>query len=883
MPTPFVRANIGEQKDGTVLVSSQQTLTPLGLVQRVDGARPKDLALSPDGALVAVMVQGKILIYGVDGVLQATVSSKIGPLGLAWAPDGQTLFASNVGGEVQSIALQDGKWKTKETFAAVDPKKGVGVFTAKDASALEGAAPLATKGGDPQVAGLAVSPDGKRLYVALGISNAVSILDLESKQTLAVVRTGIAPYRLALSPDGKTLVTANRGGIAPGENDAKASSAGTMVRVDRLTDATARGSLSFIDTETFGAVEIEGGRQPSEARFSADGGMLYVANSDDDTISIVDVKARRTLRNISLRPPLDPAFGQIPTSLTLSADGKKLYVACGGGNAIAVVELPRAVVLGYIPTAWYPIALAERGGRLIVASSKGFGSRVPGKDGAYRVHSTMGTVQFIEAAQMSDLKATTRRVALNNRWGQNEMPARKGMKPVPLPERIGEPSLFKHVVYIIKENHTYDSMLGDMPEGNGDPKLCMFGEEVTPNHHALARQWVLLDNTYTSGTNSADGHQWTSSGIANGYTEQNYSANVRSYPFDGGDPLAYSPRGFIWNAALKAGKSVRVYGEFVNKPRVVDKVTGKRPLWKQVWEDYKAGTNKYSITADTDNAALKPHIHPNYIGFPTIVTDQWRADQYLDDLKKFEATGKMPDLNIMLLPADHTMGTSPNAPTPRATVADNDLALGRIVEGISNSRFWKDTLILVIEDDSQLGIDHIDGHRTVAMCISPYTHRGAVVSEMYNHPSFLRTIGLVLGIPAMNRFDLTASRMTACFNTKPDLTPYKHVENRIPLDEMNAPTAKLQGERRRLALASASLDWSDVDRADATIVARAVWLAQRPKQPFPWNHFHPNKDDEEEDEEEREAEQAALKKPTLKAGVAKKVAPKVTRRRDNDD
>ncbi|MDQ3814502.1 MAG: beta-propeller fold lactonase family protein [Armatimonadota bacterium] len=852
-PKAASRQNMGEQADGSVLVSSNQIITPIGQVHRVEGARPKDMALSPDGVTLAVLAQNQVLLFTPQGALKAKLPVKAGPLGLAWMPDSRTLFASGDNGQIYRVAIssdtaQGETWKLEGSFPAVDPSRGVGVFNAVDASAFPSAPsarPLATLKGNPQVAGLAVAPDGKRLYAALGISNAVSVLDLPGYKTLAVVPTGIAPYRLTLAADGKTLFVANRGGQAPKEGEASAPSAGTPVRIDPRTDAAWRGSLSIIDTEKFSTTEIEAGRQPADLKLSADGRTLYVANADEDTVSFFDVPTRRVHRLISLRPPLDPGFGQISTGLTLSSDGKLLYVACGGGNAVAVIAVPEARVMAYLPMGWFPIAVAERGGRLFVASSKGFGSRVVRPKGGISVHGTVGTVQFIEAAQHRDWPRHTTRVALNNRWGQVELKPRRNRRPVPIPERVGEPSVFKHVVFIIKENHTYDSTLGDMKEGNGDASLCLFGEEVTPNQHALARQWVLLDNTYTSGTNSADGHQWTVSGTANGYVEQNYAAHVRSYPFDGGDPLAYSPEGFLWNAAVQARKTVRVYGEFVNKPRIVDKATGKKPSWRQLWDDYQAGTNKYSITADTDNAALKPHLHPHYIGFPLIVSDQWRAGQFLADLQRFEATGAMPQLSILLLPADHTSGTSPNMPTPRAAVADNDLALGRIVEGLTKSRFWKEMLILVIEDDSQLGLDHIDGHRTVAFCISPYTRRGAVISEAYNHTSFLRTMELVLGLRAMNRFDRTATRMTACFVDQPDFRPYTHVPNRVPLDEMNPPARALRGEARRLAEASARLDWSDVDRADATIVARAVWLAQRPGQPFPWHRFKPNKDDDD--------------------------------------
>jgi len=844
------RKSVGEQTDDGVLVSTNQTITPIGRVQRVDAARPKDMAVSPDGSTVAVLTTTKVLFYKPDGAGKGSVAVKPGPLGLVWQPDGQALYASGQDGVIYRIERAGEGWKAA-TFLAVDPARKVKVISAPDASppsdAKEKAPPKRKH--DPQVAGLAISPDGRRLYAALGISNMVSVIDLTTRQCSALVSTGIAPYRVALSPDGKILYCANRGGRAPREAEASAPSAGSMTRVDARTDAALRGSLSIIDTEKLTAVEIEAGRQPSDMVFSRDGMTLYVANSDEDTVGVFDTGTREFVGAISTRPPQDPGFGQIPNSLAMAGDGGTLYVACGGVNAVAAVDLPAGKVSGYFPAGWYPIAVAERDGRLFIASSKGFGARYRKEKEEFKVNGSVGTVQFIEPAQLQSKAEQTRRVALNNGWGRSELPARQGVAAVPIPERAGEPSLFKHVVYIIKENHTYDSTLGDVKEGNGDPKLCMFGEEVTPNQHALAREWVLLDNTFTSGTNSADGHQWTDSAVANGYMEQNYAAHARSYPYDGGDPLAYSPEGFLWNSAIKAGKSLRVYGEFVNKPRVVlsavEKAAGKKPTWKELWEDYNAGGGKFTITADTDNAALKPYLHPHYIGFPTEVSDQWRADQYLADLKSNEASGEMPALSILLLPNDHTTGTTPNFPTPRAAVADNDLALGRIVEALSHSRFWKETLILVIEDDSQLGMDHVDGHRTIAFCVSPYTRRGAVVSEVYNHTSLLRTMELVLGLPAMNRFDRTATPMTACFMDEADETPYTHLVNRIPLDELNPPLAALSGERKRLAQACAKLDWSDVDRANPSIVARAVWLAQRPGVPFPRKWYNLNvKDDD---------------------------------------
>jgi YVTN family beta-propeller protein len=841
------RKLVGEETERGVLVSTNQIVTPVGRIEKVDAARPKDVALSPDGATLAVLTTAKVLLYKVDGTLLGGASVKPGALGLAWHPDGTAVYASGEGGQVYEIRREKNDWKAV-AFPAIDPAKKVKMFSRPDDSPQSDAKDKSKpkKKGDPQVLGLAVSADGHRLYAALGISNAVSVVDLTTKKAGELIPTGIAPYRIRLSPDGKTLYCANRGGRPPTTGEASAPSAGTPTRVDPKTDAALRGSLTIIDTATLNAVEVDAGRQPSDMVFSADGKTMYIANSDEDTVGIFDTEKRQMAGPIPMRPEQDPGFGQIPNALALAADGKTLYVSCGGGNAVAVVDVPGGKVSSYLPTGWFPVGVTARDGRIFIASSKGYGSRHVHEGGAYKVSGSVGTVQFIELAKMPPAAELTRQVALNNGWGKTELPPRPGQKPVPIPARTGEPSLFQHVVFIIKENHTYDSTLGDMKEGNGNAQICTFGEEITPNQHALARQWVLLDNTYTSGTNSADGHQWTVSGVANGYIEQNFSAHTRSYPYDGGDPLAYSPEGFLWNAAVKAGKSLRVYGEFVNKPHVIDPATGKTPNWKQLWDDYQAHGSKYAITSETENAALKPYLHPHYIGFPTIVSDQWRADQYLAELKEFEQKGAMPALSILLLPNDHTTGTKPNYPTPRAAVADNDLALGRIIEGISHSRFWKETLILVIEDDSQLGMDHVDGHRTIAYCVSPYTRRGAVVSEVYNHTSLLRTMELVLGLPAMNRFDRTATPMTACFVDHADEAPFTHLPNKIPLDEMNPPVAALHGERKKWAQACARLDWSDLDRANPAIVARAVWEVQRPGEAFPrkWYNLNVRGDDD---------------------------------------
>ncbi len=856
---------MGEQPNGSTEVPTNQTITPIGYTQEIPGSRVKDVELSPDGKTLAVLANDRLFLYSAEGKLIDQVAFVAGPLGLAWTPDSRMLFASGDKGRVYHLSeTAKNDWTAVTSFvvdnlsAAPHADKSPAVPEAETELRPDPAARHLLKRfakptqftGDPQVTGLAVSPDGKRLYIALSKRNVVTVVDVASETVIAAVRVGVAPFRVLVSRDSKTVFVANRGGRYPAkDNPEVGKSAGTRLAIDPRTDAALRGSISFIDAKTFTTFEMDEGRQPTGLALSRDAKTLYVANSDEDTVTAIDIDTHSVRKSLSLQPQADAGFGQLPTDLALSDDGNTLHVTCGGGNSIAVVGLPDLELKGFLPAAWFPIAIAERNGTLFVGNSKGIGARqirvpVPKlarthNHAAYRANGSTSVVQFIAEKDQTDLASLTKKVAANNHWNTPELGARPGTNPVPVPQRVGEPSVFKHVVYILKENHSYDFDFGDIAEGNGDEDLCAFGEHITPNEHALARNFVLLDNTYTSGTDSADGHQWADSAIANAYTEQNYFSYARSYSFNGTDPLAYSPNGFLWNAAMHAGKSVRVYGEFVDRPEITEAGKQVHPSWSQLWQDYKSGGTKYQITAATDNAALRPCLDPHYVGFPLVVSDQWRASQFLADFAQFEKENSMPSLSILLLPANHTSGAAPGLPKATAAVADNDLALGRIVDAISHSRFWPDTLILVIEDDSLFGLDHVDGHRTIAFCVSPYTRRGAVISEPYNHTSFVRTIGLVLGLPAMTRFDRTATPLTACFTSKPDLTPYTHLANNVPLDDLNPPLTASRGEARRLARDSLRMDWSAADRANPSVLARAAWFSQKKGIAFPVKFFHP--------------------------------------------
>jgi hypothetical protein len=488
-----------------------------------------------------------------------------------------------------------------------------------------------------------------------------------------------------------------------------------------------------------------------------------------------------------------------------------------------------STVAGLIPTGWYPgaVLLTPDGQKLLVANVKGHGSLDQPRPAflGRRSKDHLGSVSIIDVPDAAQLARYTAEVNANNRLGYSlaglEKP-RPATRPVPVPERHGEPSVFKHVIYIIKENRTYDQVFGDMKEGNGNPRLALFGAEVTPNHHALARQFTLFDNFYCSGVLSADGHSWVNEAYVTDYLEKAFGGFTRSYPDDGRDPLAYPATGFLWDNALVHRRTFRNYGEFVKNAFEPEKAT-----WTDVYNDYKNGTRKVKVTAQANLKSLEPYTHPGYPWFPLLMPDVYRARLFLDELKAFEQKGEFPNLVYLTLPCDHTDGTRPGFPTPKAMVADNDLALGQIIEGVSKSKFWPHTCIFVVEDDPQDGFDHVDAHRTVALVISPYTRRKFVDHTNYNQTGMVKTIELILGLPPMNQLDLSATAMRNCFQDRPDLTPYACVPNKIPLDQMNKPLSQLEGKALYWAKKSLALNLEEGDAADEDTLNRILWHATR--------------------------------------------------------
>jgi hypothetical protein len=526
----------------------------------------------------------------------------------------------------------------------------------------------------------------------------------------------------------------------------------------------------------------------------------------------------------------DPAlgFGSMPNALALSDDDETLYVACGGNNAVAVVSVrgTRDVVQGFIPAGWYPSALALADGHLYVANVKGVGSRSRREDDeGWQVHRHRGSVQRVAIPVSDDqLTAYTTQALADARVPQilrlrDRTESAETARPIP--RQVGDPSVFEHVVYVIKENRTYDQVFGDIERGNGDPDLCISGREVTPNHHALAEQFVLLDNYYCNGVNSADGHAWTTEGNVTDHLEKSFGGFTRSYTW-GNDPLTYSSSGFIWDSVLGGGLSFRNFGEMDYAEPLPEDAS-----FEAIYRDFVEDTDEIGFTQNIGIERLARYSSPTYPGWNMRIPDVLRAERFLSELAGFEERGDFPNFTIVYLPNDHTSGTAPGAPTPRAQVADNDLALGRVVDGITHSRFWPKTCIFVIEDDPQAGFDHVDGHRSLCLVVSPYTARGRVVSDFYNQTAVLHTMSRMLGLPPMNQMDAMAPLMETCFVDTPNLEPYDALPNRVPLDEMNPDLGALRGGELHWALESIEQPFDEFDAADEDTLNRILWHAMQ--------------------------------------------------------
>ena len=853
---PHVVGRTGRIGDNMWLLPTGQIIKPAGRQVDLPGWLPQSVTLSPNGKFVAVAggtrdvllldpvtgqevgraampVETKARADGESTDLSPDRGAKMSLSGLAFSADGSRLFVSSASGSIRCFSVAaDGKLKATGTFslpAAHAPKRREEI-----------------------AAGIAASRDGSKLYICGNLGNRLHEIEAATGKPLRRWDTGVAPVNVVVSSN--RAFVACLAGRRPRWGDTVAiAGRGVSARVDRRS-IVASGSVVIIDLVKGRVVsEIETGPHCSALAISPDGRHVVAASAGADTLSVIDAATGAVLEKICARTtPADPCGAQ-PNALAFDAEGKTLYVANGSQNAVAVIRFDPADresrVVGLIPVAWFPSGLAFDAAHrsLIVSNLRGIGSALKRKEGEpikLNSHSHWGTVSIVPVPDESALAAHTL-TALDGmrsaRIAAASQPARPGVPPRPVPERAGEPSVFRHVIYVIKENRCYDQVLGDMKEGNGDAKLCTFGEKYTPNQHKLAREFVLLDNTYCNSVQSADGHQWTDSGIANEYVQRQVASGFpRSYAGgksdDSADALNWATTGFIWDHVTKAGKTFRNLGEWmISDVRWVDSSKKDKPTHQDIIADLRDGTGLIRIRSHCAIPALAKYSDTDTVGWDLNVPDQFRATKFIEKLRKWEEKGAMPDMVYLFLPNNHTGGTRGKAPTPAAQIADNDLALGRVVEALSHSKFWSDTVLFCIEDDPQAGWDHVSGYRTTCFVASRWTQRGQTISTHYNHSSVLRTIELILGLPPMNQMTAAATPMFDVFADEPNPAPFVSVPNQVPLDSANPEPKQISNALlRKLAEESEKLALDVPDAIEEGALNRILWHAMKgPEAPFP--------------------------------------------------
>ncbi len=690
---------------------------------------------------------------------------------------------------------------------------------------------------------VATEKDGLYLYVVLNGNNELLKIRWSDKMVVWRTPTGVAPYGVALA-NGNIYVTNWAGATATDSTKERAGVPWGLAYTDPRTGATASGSVTvFEPANGKPSKQIMVGLHPNAIKTADNGKYVFVANGSSDVISVISTKTNTVVENIAvgLLKGKYSLQGSTPNGLSLSADNSILYVANGVDNAVAVVQLGNKAsalgkaasskVTGYVPTEAYPSGIKIIKDQLVVSNLESDGANVINSSKwARAIHNQLGSISIILLPNSNQLKNYTQEVSqlnLINRMEQMQLLPRANAAPLPVPERLGEPSVFKHVIYIIKENKTYDQVYGDIATGKGDSSLCIFGEKVTPNMHALAKQFGWMDDYYASGKSSAEGHQWTDAGMVSDYVEKNVRAWFRSYPHRQDDALVYNKGGFIWNHALDHGKTVHIFGE------ACETQYDKTLKWASLYADYKAG-KKPGWFNKTTIARIRPVISATYPDCDNInFSDQQRVDVFTAAWKEYELKNNLPNLIVMSLPNDHSAGISPDFPTPNAMVADNDLAVGRIVDMITKSKFWDSTVIFITQDDSQSGWDHISAYRTVGLTISPYS-TGKLNTSNYNQVSMLRTIEQILGLPPMNIMDATARLMTDCFQpVKSQIPAYTFLPNNIPLDQMNKPLAALHGQEKKFAIQSQVEVFNEVDGGEDDTMNHIIWFYAKGNLKYP--------------------------------------------------
>jgi YVTN family beta-propeller protein len=738
--------------------------------------------------------------------------------------------------------------------------------------------------------GIAVSPDSRTAYAVLNNNDTLAKINLLAAKPVegAQIRVGNVPNSVVISPDGKTAYVSNEAGRIAGENDFQEYSNGTPVVAEFPTGSSVTGTVSIVNLASFtvtGSINV--GYHPTGMAFW--GHNLLVANTYSDSISVIDQATNKVVRTINLGLPIavpgdsSAAYGAGPNAIAVDQVNNIAYVALYNANAIAVINLTLGApnpMMGMIPVGYAPsgVSFDAADNSLIVANDKGigttgFGAAPPPTKTAensygtyhgvtdFNTHQDLGTVSIVPIPATDTLTTLTDQVFQNNHWdlAENIFAASggsKSAKPLAIPERIGSPSKIKHVFVIIRENRTYDQILGDVIGGNGDPSLAVFGDNdtfgpVTPNAHALVQRFPLFDNFYDPSRQSADGHNWIVQAMAP-YSDDIQSPDwLRDYPSNGGDAIAYQEKGHLWDVAAKAGVTFKNYGEYIEYNTFLTPTgSTNEPEWIDFYNDtlaYESGAEKqlYNINTVASHSPLPNLINntiQNYPQFDLGIPDQFRFDIWQQDFNKDVATGAVPQLEFMWISSDHTGGP----PTAQAMQADNDLALGRYVDAISHSPIWSSSAIFVEEDDAQNGVDHVDGHRSPGYVISPYVQQqvksdgqGAGVTEdstFYTQVNFTRTIEQILGLKPMNQFDLVASPMTEIFLDNPpaaNFKPWTHVANGIALNSgvNQTPTQPIPAPKASVASAQAvaapAVKAPTASETAAIKALRAGWMKKK--------------------------------------------------------
>jgi DNA-binding beta-propeller fold protein YncE len=757
------------------------------------GPLPLTAVLSPDSSHILLLLngwrqQGVQVVERRTGKVVQTLEQPAAFIGLIFGTDGSTVFAS--GGNTDVVyryTWRSSRLRLRDSL----------IVRAKASPKENGAA---------YPAGLALSPDGQWLYVAENLGDSLAVLDLQSGAVVQRLPAGRYPYGVVVHPDGTVYVS------SWGTQDVHVFAPDTRGRLQASRPITVA-------------------RHPSTLLLNRSGSRLFAVSASTDAISVIDTRARRVVSTLRDPTPANLGQGSAPLGLLLSRDETSLFVTEGDNNAVALFRLSAAsagtgtasrdTLLGRVPVGWYPSALVQAGETLHVIDAKGRGTAPnpqlaqPGQKGrpedrntGYTSAQITGTITQLPIALFAatELPALSGRVARANNWDAPSI--RSALPPI------------THVIYVIKENRTYDQIFADMPQGDGDTTLLFFPRAVSPNHHALADRFGLFDRFFVNAEVSADGHNWSTAAYTTDYTQKtvpsNYSGRGRSYDYEGtnrgrvpmdddDDDVAEPANGYLWDLAQRKGITFRNFGEFVTP----EGVEGDAPAgYKGVKPFLRANTSR------------------EFPGYNLDIPDQRRADVWLRELNGFVTKGEMPQLQIVRLPNDHTHGASAGKPTPFAHMADNDLALGRMIEALSKTRFWPSTAVFVLEDDAQNGPDHVDSHRSVLLVVSPWARAGAH-HRFVNTTDVIATMEALLGLDALSPYDHYGRPLREIWRTEPDARPYVALTPSTPLTDRNP-------ERGTGALESKKLDLRYEDIAEEDLFNRILWYTIKgPSAPYP--------------------------------------------------